>query len=102
MSAATGSVDAAARERPLVLVADDDPDARLIAAMKRAESKMPPVLDAFRDQVLFLKHNLNARAIASLEGTIGEIESDVASLIRDIDASIEEAGRFLDTLEAAS
>jgi len=72
----------------------------LIAAMKRAEAKMPPVLAAFRDQVLFLKHNLNARAIAALEGTLGDMESDVASLIRDIDVSIREAERFLDTLEA--
>jgi hypothetical protein len=71
----------------------------LIAAMKRAEAKMPPVLAAFRDQVLFLKHNLNARAIAALEGTLGAMESDVASLIRDIDVSIREADRFLDTLE---
>ena len=30
---------------------------------------MKPVLAAFHDQVLVLKHNLNARAIASLEGT---------------------------------
>ena len=68
---------------------------RLIEAMKRAESKMPPVLNAFRDQVLFMKHSLNARAIAALEGTVGEIENDVATLIRDIDASIREAERFL-------
>lgn len=73
----------------------------LIAAMKRAEAKMPPVLAAFRDQVLFLKHNLNARAIAALEGTLGSMENDVASLIRDIDVSIREADRFLDTLEDA-
>ena len=72
---------------------------QLIAAMKRAESKMPPVLAAFHDQVLFLKHNLNARAITALEGTLGEIEGNVASLIRDIDVSIEEADRFLDTLD---
>jgi len=38
----------------------------LMRTMKRAEAKMEPVLAAFRDQVLFLKHNLNARAIASL------------------------------------
>ena len=69
---------------------------KLIAAMKRAESKMPPVLNAFRDQVLFMKHSLNARAIAALEGSVGEIESDVANLIRDIDASIREAERFLE------
>jgi len=74
---------------------------RVIGAMKRAESKMPPVLDAFRDQVLFMKHNLNARAIAALEGSIGEIESDVESLIRDIDASIRAAESFLAELDPA-
>ena len=42
--------------------------ADLIDAMHRAEARIDPVLDAFRDQVLFLKHNLNARAIAALEG----------------------------------
>lgn len=76
--------------------------ARLIAAMKKAEGKMPPVLTAFHDQVLALKHNLNARAIASLSSTLGEIEGDVAVLIKDIDASIQESERFLATLEGAS
>jgi hypothetical protein len=32
--------------------------------MLKAEQKIQPVLGAFRDQVLFLKHNLNANAIA--------------------------------------
>lgn len=73
---------------------------QLIDAMRRAESKMPPVLNAFRDQVLFLKHNLNARAVAALEGTLSEIEDDVASLIRDIDVSIREAESFLSQLES--
>jgi len=72
--------------------------ARVIGAMKRAEKKMPPVLGAFRDQVLFMKHNLNARAIAALEGTVLEIEKDVEALIRDIDASIAEAEDFLGEL----
>ena len=76
--------------------------AKLIAAMRKAEAKMPPVLTAFRDQVLALKHNLNARAIASLSSTLGEIEGDVALLIKDIDASIQESERFLATLESAS
>ena len=74
---------------------------RLIGAMKRAESKMPPVLNAFRDQVLFMKHSLNARAIASLEGTVLEIENDVENLIRDIDASIREAESFLAEFESS-
>ena len=69
--------------------------ADLIKAMRRAEDKMKPVLDAFRDQVLFLKHNLNARAIASLKGELAGIETDVASLIRDMEASIAQSQKFI-------
>ncbi len=68
---------------------------QMIAAMRKAESKMEPVLAAFRDQVLFLKHNLNARAIASIEGTAGELETDVARLIEEMEASIKEADEFI-------
>ncbi len=67
----------------------------LIRAMKRAEEKMEPVLVAFRDQVLYLKHNLNAQAIASLEGSVRSIEGDVESLIDEIRVSIREAESFL-------
>lgn len=73
--------------------------AKLLAAMKRAERKMEPVLVAFRDQVLFLKHNLNASAIASLETQATSIQSDVDALVRDLEASIREADAFLATLE---
>lgn len=72
--------------------------ARLIGAMKRAEKKMDPVLTAFHDQVLFLKHNLNARAIASLQTELGSVESEVNSLIRDMNASIKEADEFIRTM----
>ena len=67
----------------------------LIAVMKQASGKMDPVLGAFKDQVLFLKHNLNAQAIASLQGTAVEIESDVSALIRDMENSINEANEFI-------
>ena len=50
---------------------------QLIDAMKRAERKIDPVLLAFRDQVLYLKHNLNAQAIASLRGELVVIGEDV-------------------------
>jgi hypothetical protein len=73
--------------------------AKLLQAMKRAERKMEPVLVAFRDQVLFLKHNLNASAIASLETQAVGIQSDVDALVRDLSASIKEADAFLATLE---
>lgn len=70
----------------------------LLRAMKKAEGTMDPVLAAFSDQVLFLKHNLNARAIASLEGTVGELEAEIGVLIRDMEASIAEANAFIDSM----
>ena len=72
--------------------------AKLIGAMKRAEKKMAPVLRAFNDQVLFLKHNLNARAIASLRTELASVEAEVNSLIRDMEASIKEADVFINAM----
>lgn len=71
----------------------------LIKAMKKASSRMDPVLAAFKDQVLFLKHNLNAKAIAALEGELDSINSDVAALIKEMEKSIAEADAFIKTLE---
>ena len=71
----------------------------LIKAMRRAESKMKPVLAAFKDQVLYLKHNLNAKAIAALEGELSSIRGDVDTLIKEMDKSIAEADAFIKTLE---
>lgn len=68
---------------------------RLINVMKRAEKKIEPVLAALRDQVLFLKHNLNAQAVASLQNELVSVESNVASLIKEMEASIREADTFI-------
>lgn len=73
---------------------------KLIAAMKRAEQKLDPVLAAYHDQVLFLKHNLNARAIASLRAERGRIESDIGVLIADMNRSIKEADAFIKDMAA--
>lgn len=67
----------------------------LIRSMKRAESKIAPVLSAFRDQVLYLKHNLNAQAIASLQGELTAIETNIDTLIREMEAAISEADAFI-------
>lgn len=69
--------------------------AQLIKAMKRAEAKMDPVLAKFKDQVLFLKHNLNAQAIASLKGELLSVEGNINALIKDLNASIQEADSFI-------
>lgn len=71
---------------------------QLMTAMRKAEHSMEPVLDSFRDQVLFMKHNLNAQAIASLQGQVATIEMDVDKLLRDMEASIAAADEFIQTL----
>ena len=71
----------------------------LHASMKRAEASMEPVLKQFRDQVLYLKHNLNAAAIGSLRGETVDIEKEIQNLIRDMNASIREADAFIAGLE---
>lgn len=68
---------------------------QLMAAMRLAESRIEPVLKPFRDQVLFLKHNLNAKAIASLRGELIQVESDTDKLIKELETSIAEADRFI-------
>jgi hypothetical protein len=68
---------------------------QLITAMKRAEARIEPVLSTFRDQILFLKHNLNAQAIASLKGELRSVETDIAALIKAMEASIREANAFI-------
>ena len=69
--------------------------AQLIKAMKRAEVKMGPVLAKFKDQVLFLKHNLNAQAIAALKNELVSVEGNINSLIKDLNTSIQEADSFI-------
>ena len=73
----------------------------LLKLMHRAAERMEPVLSTFRDQVLFLKHNLNAQAIASLGSTHRELEADISRLIADMEASIRESEAFIKTLQAA-
>jgi len=67
----------------------------LVARMHQVETRMDPVLEAFEDQVLFLKHNLNAQAIGALENELGQIRQDVDSLVRDMEASIAESEAFI-------
>jgi hypothetical protein len=68
---------------------------RLMKALHTAEDKIQPVLSAFKDQVLFLKHNLNAQAIAALQHEVLEIGIDISQLIEAMEKSIEEANGFV-------
>lgn len=73
---------------------------RLLTAMNRAEQTIDPVLDNLRDNVLYLKHNLNARAIASIRGELDTINADVDRLIEAMEAAIAESDRFINEMQA--
>ena len=73
---------------------------RLLASMQRVEDSMQPVLATMRDNVLFLKHNLNARAIDALKGELGNINRDVSTLVKNMQRSIQESEAFIITLKA--
>lgn len=71
----------------------------LIAHMRRAEAKIDPVLAAFRDQVLFLKHNLNANAVSALQDEVSRIASNASDLIEEMQAAIDEANAFIESMQ---
>ena len=71
---------------------------RLQRSMARAEASMGPVLVNLQDYVLYLKHNLNAQAVSSLKNEVADIETEVSSLIADMDRSIKEADAFVKTM----
>jgi hypothetical protein len=72
---------------------------QLHASMKHAESSMDPILTKFHDNVLYLKHNLNAQAIGALKGESVKIEADISKLIADMNASIAQSDAFIKTLD---
>ncbi|HEY9037071.1 MAG TPA: DUF2959 domain-containing protein [Pseudomonadales bacterium] len=67
----------------------------LLATMKTAEKSLTPVLNTLRDNTLYLKHNLNAQAIASLKNESNTIKTDVNRLIADMNKAIAASDRFI-------
>lgn len=68
---------------------------KLEEAMHISTRQMTPVLTQLKDYVLYLKHNLNAKAVGSLGGEVVSIEKDVTRLIADMNTSIKEAQSFI-------
>lgn len=94
--------DPALKSKSRVILRDTAKRYQVLNRKLRATRKrMEPVLQVFRDQVVFLKHNLNAKAIVSLKKTSVEIDADVAELVKEIEASIQEADAFIATMEKA-
>lgn len=74
----------------------------MLGAMNRAEQRIDPVLKPLRDQVLYLKHNLNARALAAMKGELVKVDAQVDRLVRDMNRSIAEADKFIQVMEKES
>lgn len=72
--------------------------ADLIRTMERAASKMDPVLAKLQDNVLYLKHNLNAQAITAIRGEFDTLQVDIRELIKDMEAAIEESDKFIEAM----
>jgi hypothetical protein len=69
------------------------------SALVRSEATLEPVLSQMNDYVLYLKHNLNARAIGSIKDEALAIENEVGKLIAEMTRSIQETESFLEVLE---
>jgi chromosome segregation ATPase len=73
----------------------------MLSSMKKAESSMRPVLNTFRDNVLFLKHNLNAQAIGSLRGEFSNLKADINTLINRMNKSIKQSDEFIRGMQSS-
>lgn len=63
--------------------------------MQVARNRVDPVMAVLNDNVLYLKHGLNAQAVAALRGEAANLEADVEALIRDMQIAIDEADAFI-------
>jgi len=73
----------------------------MLSSMKQAEQSMQPVLSTLHDNVLYLKHNLNAQAVGSLRTTFDNLEVDIERLIQQMNQSIERSNAFIANLKPA-
>ena len=89
------------RESERDLAATRERTDQVVRALKRSAKTMDPVLLKLRDQVLYLKHNLNARALGSLGGTAKSLELEVSGLIQQMQGSIVEAESYIKEMKAA-
>lgn len=71
---------------------------QLLRSMRKVESSMPPVLTALNDNVLYLKHNLNANAIGALQGEFSTIKKDINVLVGEMNTAIAQSNEFIKSI----
>ena len=72
---------------------------QLLSTMRRSEAKMAPVLTAMKDNMLYLKHNLNAQAVGAIKGEFASLQTEISGLIKDMNRSIEASNQFIDAMD---
>lgn len=74
---------------------------QLLRSMRSAENKMEPVLSSLKDNVLYLKHNLNAQAVTAIKGEFTNLKRDIQLLMNDMNKSIEDSNKFIEQMNNA-
>lgn len=67
----------------------------MMRAMRSSEKSMEPILESFQDNVLILKHSLNAQAIGALQGEFSNLKKDISILISQMNTSIKASNAFI-------
>ena len=89
------------RESSKKLAATHRQFSQLLRSMRSAESKMEPVLSSLQDNVLYLKHNLNAQAVAAIKGEFTNLKRDIQVLMNDMNKSIADSNKFIEQMNSA-
>lgn len=71
----------------------------LLGSLRRTEAKMAPVLTALNDNVLYLKHNLNASAVGALQGEFSGIKREIEQLLKEMNAAIAQSNDFIASMQ---
>ena len=71
----------------------------MLASMHKAEKSMDPILGTFHDNVLYLKHNLNAQAIGSLRSEFAGLKVRIEDLVENMNDAITHSNQFIKDLE---
>ncbi len=73
--------------------------ATIYQKMKQSAARVEPVLRVLQDNTLYLKHNLNARAVSGISSEVSIIEGKVKDLIEQMELSIAESKTFINSMQ---
>lgn len=71
----------------------------LSQSLDKSTARMKPLLSRLHETTLFLKHNLNAQSLGAMKNESKAIEQNLDALLKQMNASIQEADEFLSVLK---